>query len=125
MQRSLSVGHARPVGRALIGNILALSQTGAGGVKREPRGWRPALGPQREVVLFSGYLTNGDTLRLPARKRARAAAEQRDDPVEPQREERAQRPARTGDLEDGEAAAGPHDAAYLFDRFADLMGGRL
>jgi carbamoyl-phosphate synthase small subunit len=24
-----------------------------------------------------------------------------------------------------EAAAGPHDAAYLFDRFADLMGGRL
>jgi carbamoyl-phosphate synthase small subunit len=22
-----------------------------------------------------------------------------------------------------EAAAGPHDAAYLFDRFADLMGG--
>ena len=24
-----------------------------------------------------------------------------------------------------EAAAGPHDAAYLFDRFADLMGGTL
>ena len=24
-----------------------------------------------------------------------------------------------------EAAAGPHDAAYLFDRFADLMGGNL
>jgi len=23
-----------------------------------------------------------------------------------------------------EAAAGPHDAADLFDRFADLMGGR-
>ena len=22
-----------------------------------------------------------------------------------------------------EAAAGPHDAAYLFDRFVDLMGG--
>ena len=22
-----------------------------------------------------------------------------------------------------EAAAGPHDAAYLFDRFCDLMGG--
>ena len=23
-----------------------------------------------------------------------------------------------------EAAAGPHDAAYLFDRFADLMDGK-
>jgi carbamoyl-phosphate synthase small subunit len=23
-----------------------------------------------------------------------------------------------------EAAAGPHDSAYLFDRFVDLMGGK-
>ena len=107
---------ASPFGRGAHG-VAEATPDEARRSSRRAAGIAPRSNPRRSISAASSSAPgNRRTLAgryVYALPPGSTLAEQRHDAVEPEREERPQEPARLGDLEDREPAAGPQHAAEL------------